>query len=282
MTKIACTINNFITAVMMPVLSSNDYIQPNRLYRLGIDYPFQLKIPEFAENSPQCHIYTFSKDYSLLESYEDIDYSREGRFTIPLDVEARNLYMLLNNDPFVLFGVDVTENNIANAIQISSVESEPELFMSGIKRITSINPASEFEEFPVVYGLSRIDLNPGNDERLSVDGMEISGCPDRSYVFGKDDGAIPITSSPVIYKKKFSPSIKKENFLKDVFHVYESGIKPVEVTVHYTYDGIQSKTVIPIKNLKRNHIYTIELSNVNCDIIWELHIKKWMDGEMKN
>lgn len=282
MTKFARTINSFITSVMMPVLSSNDYTQPVRLYRLGIDYPFQLKIPEFAMNSPQCHVYTFSKDCLLLESYEDIDYSREGRFTIPLDVEVRNLYMLLNNDPFVLFGVDVTENNIANTIQISSVESEPELFMSGIKRIISINPTCEFEEFPVVYGLARIDLNPGNDERLSVDGMEISGCPDRSYVFGKVDGAIPVTSSPVIYKKEFSPSIKKGNFLKDAFHVYESGIKPVEVTVYYTYDGIESKTVIPIKTLKRNHIYTIELSNLNHDVTGELHIKKWMDGEIKN
>lgn len=284
MTKLTRTINGFI-ASMMPVSSSWDE-EHFRPFRLGIDYPFQMKIPSYSLKSlktekahyPQCHVYTFGEEHLLLNSYEDIDYSGEGCFTISLDVGTRNLYMLLNNDPFVLFGVDVTENNIANAIQISSIDSEPELFMSGIKKIGSVALAGVFDEFPVVYGLARIDLEFENDEPLSVNSVEISGCPDRSYVFGKEDGSIPVTSSPVVYKKEFSLFFKKGDSLKDVFHVYESGTMPVEITVRCTYGGIDTTLVIPVPTLKRNHIHTVVLRNIDNNITSTLHVEKWMEN----
>lgn len=283
-------LKNVVCAVLIStitVFSSCTLEEHIRPQIVEVEYPFQLAIPTFIPDDmnmgidqyPQCHIYAFSGDNSMLKSYEYVNYSDDGYFTIPLDMRARNLYMLLNEEPFILHEESVEENSIANSVHVLSANSEPDIFMSGVKELSVILPDGETDEFPVVYSVARIDIdvNSGDDKPLLVTGMKISGCPDRTYLFARADGSIPENSTSVTYKKEFFPSLKKGELLKGAYFVYENGQLPVTITMYCTYDGTNTTVDLSVPTLLRNHVYTVKLTDIGQTITGAIVVEKWTD-----
>lgn len=276
-------------ASTMSLLSSCTLEEHFREKVVEVEYPFQLEIPTFTtedmnmgiEQYPQCHIYAFGEGNSLLKSYEYINYDDNGYFTVPLDMRTRNLYMLLNEEPFILHEEGFEESSILNSVHVSSENSEPDVFMSGVKELSVILPDGETDQFPVVYGLARIDVdvNPGDDKSLVVKSMKISGCPDRTFIFPKEDGSIPENSISMTYKKAFLPFLQKGELKKGAYFVYENGPVPVTITMYCIYDGVEVTVDVPVETLKRNYVYTVKLTDIGQNIIGTVLVEEWLDSD---
>lgn len=244
---------------------------------------FKFSLPLHADDKvgaiiSSLHAYAFSNgDY--LRKFENIDVSTDNfQLSLPAD-KQKTLYFLANHSPLAVEENTFSETELLKATTSTATTTQPTVFLY-VKASVGSN-ANERTDISLIRGVSRIDINPGTDNKMSIDSIKFIGGADRTFLFSDTPATIPADAAGVIYTKKYAIPLTGGADVtesSEVFYAYENGAKEANITVFGKYNGIDIEVNAKAPSMVRNHIYTIKLQGVGQVISGTIEISPWETG----
>lgn len=225
------------------------------------------------------HAYAFSEG-QYLRKFENIDVSTDNfQLSLPAD-KQKKLFFLANHTPLTVYEDTFSEAEALKSVSSPTPATPPAVFLYA--KVSAGTAATENVDISLIRGVARIDINPGTDNKMSIDSIEFTGGADRTYLFSDTPANIPADAAGVIYKKKYDTPLTGGADITgktEVFYVYENGSKEADITVFGKYNGISIEVKAKAPSMTRNNIYTIKLQGVGQVISGTIDITPWGTGD---
>ena len=226
------------------------------------------------------HAYAFSEG-NYLRKFENINVTTDNfQLSLPAD-KQKKLFFLANHTPLTINNESTfSEAEALKSVSSAATATPPEVSLYA--KVSAGTSTTENVDISLIRGVARIDINPGTDNKMSIDSIGFTGGADRTYLFSDTPADIPADAAGVVYKKKYDTplaggavTIEKQ----EVFYVYENGSKEANITVYGKYNGIDIEVKAKAPSMTRNKIYTIKLQNVGQVISGTIDITPWGTGD---
>lgn len=225
------------------------------------------------------HAYAFSNG-NYLRKFENIDVSTDNfQLSLPAD-KQKTLYFLANHSALTVDENTFSETELLKVTGSTDTTTPPPVFLYAKASVGS--NTSERVDISLIRSVARIDINPGTDNKMSIDSIRFTGGADRTFLFSDTPSTIPADAAGVIYTKRYSTPLvggvsDAEN--SEVFYAYENGAKEAEISVFGKYNEIDVEVNAKVPSMVRNHIYTIKLQGVGQIISGSIEISPWETGD---
>lgn len=223
------------------------------------------------------HAYAFS-DGQLIRKFENLDVTATSfQLSMPAD-KPKNLFFLANHTSLTI-DTGILETSLLQTTSSSAADTPPAVFLS-TKASVGTNP-TEIADVSLLRGVARIDINPGTDDKLSIDSIVYEGGADRTFLFQNTPASIPADAAKVKYKKTYDTPLAggADVTNSEVFNVYENGTNEVKIYVYGMFNGVPIKVEATAPAMVRNKIYTVKLESVGQTIQTNISIKDWEIGD---